>query len=39
MNEDELHRNASAAETQRNHNPLADHPEWAPGIGFSGVWA
>ena len=31
----ERHRNATIFEKQGNRNPLIDHPEWAPRIGFS----
>ena len=31
----ERHRNAAIFEKQGNRNPLIDHPEWAPRIGFS----
>lgn len=35
----ELHRNAAITEIQGNRNPFTDHPEWAPDIDFSEVWA
>ena len=35
VSEYERHRNAAIFEKQGNRNPLIDHPEWAPRIGFS----
>ena len=35
VSEYERHRNATIFDKQGNRNPLIDHPEWAPRIGFS----
>lgn len=35
VDEYERHRNAAAAQSQGNRNPLVDHPEWVEGIDFA----